>query len=688
MSGPSDLARLKVTIDTANEIFLSQEIKLVDAGGGVMRPTNAKVLSDLAAQMSGALVYTSKALGLSGTLNGGYFSVISPNSDEYISLYRNDSGTATYVDSYPNATKVRSVANDVGELDVRITGAQESITGISQEVSIISTNLVETQDGLVSLSEAVDGVSLSLSDTKVELNGLASDVGDVASRLTTAEGDVIQLSEDVVIVDKKFGDLIERTSYPSPEVEILVVTDDEGGKHATLTSRRLTTEWFELSGEEGKVIVGDGEGATPIFIDAERVQLGEMEFLRTAQPGFFNTDLEGGIIPDQSGVTLLSNETVADPFAVPPVFAPLIVTAEGYSQKIHVQSLLAQRELGPMVTGSVASTTTSASQTGEILEIHPGRFGTVATLNLREVSKPNIRKLMVLQVRDVPVQTVPISPRILIIGDSICNRQGGQFLKQILTELGLTPVFIGTMKGSGSASNANDITGELGEAREGWETGDFTNEITDRVIVVPPGEEGLYEEMSKTDKWPRNPFLRAATSSDAVEIVRNGHVFDPAFYQARFGLETPDIVLNMLGTNDVRDRTDSTIYDAVLGNDTLMHNQIRTAWPKAKIIRSIPTTSRTTARDILWTCRYVPAIQAMQRSAANRADDKFALIPAWTLTSPEVGYSYSAGSPGVDGFSTSGWADTVHPIQASRRALFEAIAPYIAAAALNIILPN
>ena len=47
MSGADDLARLRVTIDTADELFLSEEPKMVDVGGGVMRPTNAKVLADL-----------------------------------------------------------------------------------------------------------------------------------------------------------------------------------------------------------------------------------------------------------------------------------------------------------------------------------------------------------------------------------------------------------------------------------------------------------------------------------------------------------------------------------------------------------------------------------------------------------------------------------------------------------------
>lgn len=115
MSGADDLARLKQTIDTTNELFLSEEIKMVDVGGGVQRPTNAKVLADLSTQMSGALIYTSTALGLAGTVSGGYFSVISADAKGYVDLYRNDSGVATPIDTVPNSAAVNEIADRVKE---------------------------------------------------------------------------------------------------------------------------------------------------------------------------------------------------------------------------------------------------------------------------------------------------------------------------------------------------------------------------------------------------------------------------------------------------------------------------------------------------------------------------------------------------------------------------------------------
>ncbi|EKT4568448.1 SGNH/GDSL hydrolase family protein [Pseudomonas putida] len=599
MTVASELARLTQTIDSANELFLSDQIKMMDVGDGVMRPTNAKAVADLAAQMSGAMIYSSTGLGLEGTPSGGHFSVISPVSDEYLSLYRNDGGVAFFVDSYPNASKVREV------------------------------------------------------------------------------------SDGVVAVDSKVDEMLSKTSYSAPEVETLIATDEEGGKLLTLSNKRLATEPFEISSDINATIIGDSEGGVAAYVDGDRYLLGSFEVLRTAQSGMFVTDEEGGVLTDLSGAT--PGAQAADPFELGPLFAPVIATAEGYTQFIDVQSMLAKRELVSQVIGSVASTSTSASETKSTLPIPFGKFGSAAVLNLRDVRKPNIRKFMSLSLKNVPVQATPTTPKILIIGDSICNRQGGQLLRQILQALGFAPSFIGTLHGSANANNLNDVSGELGEARESWETGDFTYAVTDRAVVVEPGGEAAYMALPKAEKVLRNPFLRAATESDPADIVRNGYVFDPAYYQARLSLQAPDIVLNLLGTNDVRDRNEVNIYDAVLANDTLMHSQIRAAWPSAKIVRSVPGTSLTSARNLLWTSRYVPMIKAMQQSAFNRADPKLTLAPLWALTNPEVGYSFTVGPVGVEGFSTSDWADPLHPIQASRQALFEAVAPYIAAAAANII---
>lgn len=104
MSGAEDLARLTQTIDKTNELLLSPEVKMVDVGSGVMRPSSAMVMTNLATLLGGAMPYTSVALGLTGTVDGTNFSVLSSSQDEYVNVYRNVGGSAVFVDSYPNAS--------------------------------------------------------------------------------------------------------------------------------------------------------------------------------------------------------------------------------------------------------------------------------------------------------------------------------------------------------------------------------------------------------------------------------------------------------------------------------------------------------------------------------------------------------------------------------------------------------
>ncbi|KMN06740.1 hypothetical protein [Pseudomonas helleri] len=134
MSGADDLARLTVTIDKANELFLSEEPKMVDVGGGVMRPTNAKVLADLATQMNGAQIYTSVALGLASTAQGSYFSVPSPESVEYLILYLNNRGAPLEIKRYPSSKGLDSARAQWLAADADPSG---SVTQILDAISTL-----------------------------------------------------------------------------------------------------------------------------------------------------------------------------------------------------------------------------------------------------------------------------------------------------------------------------------------------------------------------------------------------------------------------------------------------------------------------------------------------------------------------------------------------------------------------
>jgi hypothetical protein len=477
--------------------------------------------------------------------------------------------------------------------------------------------------------------------------------------------------------------LVQPTTSTSAEVEHLALTDPEGGQVGRLTSERLETLPFRIE-SGGPTVIGDGEGGALLYGDDEQIHLGGLEMRPASMPGIFVTDAECGVHQDLTGLGAEDDSTLS-PFANGLLFAPVLATGPLRDATLYVDGLLPDRSLVEQAVFSLSSSSGPACASGRSLSFNAERFGSAAVLSLRDRAQPSDHRFMKLTLKAVPVQN-PVKPvNILFIGDSIGNRQGGVLLRQYLAELGIAPTFLGTLPGSASATDANDATGELGECREGWETGDFTYAITDRVGKVLPGEEAAYMDLSKTERWPINPFLRVATEADSVDIVRNGYVFDPAFYQQRFGLATPDVVIINLGTNDVRDRTAATIYDHVLANDTLMIQQIKAAWPNAKIIRSVPNTALNVTRGGLWLTHYTPLIRAMRQAASNLAYSKLTIAPLWAMTDPESGYAVPSTAVDGDGFIRGDWADANHPVGASRHGLYAALAPFVAAAAINLI---
>ncbi|MGP5106010.1 hypothetical protein [Pseudomonas helleri] len=72
----------------------------------------SEAVAEVATQMAGAMTYGSTALGILGTSSDGYFSVPSPDSREYLILYKNDSGIATEIKRYPSEGYVTSLLNN------------------------------------------------------------------------------------------------------------------------------------------------------------------------------------------------------------------------------------------------------------------------------------------------------------------------------------------------------------------------------------------------------------------------------------------------------------------------------------------------------------------------------------------------------------------------------------------------
>lgn len=483
---------------------------------------------------------------------------------------------------------------------------------------------------------------------------------------------------------KAVSSLIAGFQSAGGEVDYLTVTDVLNGVLARITSKAFRSTAFDIiSSEDGVTSMSAADGGQIMYVDALRAIFGPAEFQPATVPGVYITDTAGGVLVDLSSRE--ADPVDASPFKSGILFSPLIATFGSEPVYLYPQNMLARRSRFEGAVATVSSAVNEAVETGRKIPVSYGQFGSDAVLQFRNKADATSHRFITLTVRNVPTQSTPVPIKVLLIGDSIGNRYGGKLLRHYLEAHGYAPTFIGTIPGSGNPTNSNDDTGELGECREGWESGDFTNAVTDRVSVVAPGGEASYMAMTKAQKANINPFLRSASGSDPASFIRNGNIFDPAYYQSRFSLATPDVVVVMPGTNDARDRLASTIQADVLANDTIMLSQIRTAWPDCKIIRCLPGTAINEDRNILWTSHYLPMIRSIQAAVKARADSKLYLAPLWAMSDPESGYFVQTANADENGVTPGDWQDPIHPIASSRAALYKALAAYVAGAAINAL---
>lgn len=503
-----------------------------------------------------------------------------------------------------------------------------------------------------------------------------------------------RISAGVSVLEAKFpaaaavSDLQALISSSESTEPIEAIVDEEGGVHR-LNTPSMTQDRVHRVEEidKGGALLSE-DGGVLLYQDEERTIVGPMEIGHTDVPGVYVVDTEGGVHAALAG-DASTNDTpaAAGPLSAGAFFSGTLVGAQDVPIGLHVPSLIAERLRGGEIVATLNSTTTPVAVSGgDGLSTTSDALGSAAQLVLRNRSNPAERLVRALSVKTVPVPAVAPTPiRVLYIGDSIGNRQGLLFLQNILSGWGYLPEWIGTLNSSSVANNANDTAGPLGECREGWETGDYTLAVNDRALIVEPGQEAAYLAMSKVDKRPRNPFVRAATGADSAGDVRNGYVLDFAFYQSRFSLQPPDVVVWAMGTNDVRDRTESEVYGAVNGNDALFYRRIKAAWPAAKIIRMVPSTAMDPAREAAWTSKYIPMFRAILDAAAGVAG--LTVAPTWAMTNQDAAYSFAAAPDPTTGFTSlpAGWTDAVHPPGALRIGLYQALAPYVAAAGINLI---
>ncbi|WP_435652690.1 hypothetical protein ACSC9T_15150 [Pseudomonas putida] len=192
----------------------------------------------------------------------------------------------------------------------------------------------------------------------------------------------------------------------------------------------------------------------------------------------------------------------------------------------------------------------------------------------------------------------------------------------------------------------------------------------------------LTQTIDKTDELLLSPEIKMVEVSPGVFRPTNAMVMANLSTLLGGAMPYTSVALGLEGT------TDGTNFSVLSTVQDEYVNVYRNVDGSAVFVDSYPSSDALKSMTQLVQSQSVvaPEIRAMQKSIADRADAKTLLAPLWALTNPDVGYSFSAaGAAGEDGFYAVDWSDPVHPWQASRIATFQALAPYIAAAALNLI---
>lgn len=261
------------------------------------------------------------------------------------------------------------------------------------------------------------------------------------------------------------------------------------------------------------------------------------------------------------------------------------------------------------------------------------------------------------------------SPVILFIGDSLTHIELAARTKGMLNQRGLTPIFVGTMTGQAVQASSTEpaLLGQPGEGRSSRGFDDYTYQrpfdpLDDSTSQpVPIGGEAAYlAGSSLADRERRkgyNPFLRAATGSDAPGDVFNGYTVDMVQYGTRFGVEVPKGIMVGLGTNDAGRYEDPTTI--VTNGIRILYNRCREWAPNAHIAFAVPPVSRSTQRDGRWP-RYVKVIQAILAYHRTVNDPKFHILPFWAMGSQENGWALNNVAPDQYGVVKADAVDWLH----------------------------
>lgn len=620
------------------------------------------------AALAGGNLYPDDASGLAATAEGGYFNVAGSGS-VYVTTKRKVGGVAQFVQSYPSKAALDAVpvtlATQIDDYLVAFLAGGAAFGGVRDQgraFEIAAQVLRLLADDRVRWERLTGGATLTLGADGVEVGG------------------------DRLVFEGRTDDGL-LWSVQSGGASIAKL-DDEGRCFSIAGQQLLlrpdgSVRWQANAGGPYLDLTPAGliSSANALAIAGLAVQAGSVPDA-VLEIGYSDGYFSAFRIDPQSGaLQLLGYPSIGS--AAPevgdltPLYPTRLYLLPDRRMPLYPQQMLARRTDVKYTLTDVSSG--SLSVVGrEYLEIDPARVGTSGLLTVyRDDTATDERKRISLTVR--VATPAAQAPRVLLIGDSITNRQTPAFVRDRLTGLGLAPEFVGTVR-SGAVA-AGDTDGPLAEAREGRCYSDYVySQINGLVQPLPVGQEATYLAMTKDQQITYNPFLRAATGSDPAGIVRNGYVFDLAFYLSRFSLAAPTHMAIGLGENDIVYTPLADLPALIEDAIGIMLAQAHAAVPGLKIGIYVPGQSAGGAGETKWRNGKSQVIRSVIKAVRVYGSSLVQVIPTWAHMSPYADYTLASSTVDpLTGVVSSSVSDPVHPVGASRLQLSEPIAAWLAA---------
>lgn len=141
-----DMQQSKKDMDDINTFTSSTENTFVDNTGRGRR-TMEGVVSDV---HIGGKPYESTAAGIAATVSGDYFSVVSANDNNYLDLYKNESGVAEFKKSYPSIRAMDRVTDSIQKVFDNKVAHGDFIGGEPEKLTSYEVVTLTTQSELLS----------------------------------------------------------------------------------------------------------------------------------------------------------------------------------------------------------------------------------------------------------------------------------------------------------------------------------------------------------------------------------------------------------------------------------------------------------------------------------------------------------------------------------------------------------